>query len=111
MAIAFMLAHPYGHPRVMSSFAFTDPNTNPPMDDNENTISPNPITSKNKVNECGNGWVCEHRWRQIYNMVKFRNIVGNSKIKNWWSDGKNQIGKKFRRFECIFTVVWFNYTD
>lgn len=24
MAVAFMLAHPYGSPRVMSSFAFTD---------------------------------------------------------------------------------------
>ena len=21
---------------------------------------------------CGNGWICEHRWKQIHNMVEFR---------------------------------------
>ena len=40
---------------------------------------------------CSNGWVCEHRWRQIYNMVKFRNIVGNESMANWWTNDGNQI--------------------
>lgn len=45
-AIAFMLAHPYGTTRVMSSFAFTDPEAGPPMDGSQNLISPeiNPVS-------------------------------------------------------------------
>ena len=40
---------------------------------------------------CSNGWICEHRWRQIYNMVKFRNVVGNELVSNWWNNDGNQI--------------------
>lgn len=86
MAIAFMLAHPYGHPRIMSSFAFTDPSQGPP-NSNGSIISPE-IDDDGK---CTNGWVCEHRWPQIYRMVQFRNLVNKEKLKNWWSNGKNQI--------------------
>jgi hypothetical protein len=71
MAVAFMLAWPYGYPRVMSSFFFDDPNQGPPQDSNENILSP----TINSDGTCGNGWVCEHRWRQISNMVQFMNVV------------------------------------
>ena len=40
---------------------------------------------------CGNGWVCEHRWRQIYNMVRFRNTAASQGVTNWWDNGNNQI--------------------
>lgn len=39
-AIAFMLAHPYGEPQLMSSFAFTNTEAGPPQDNNGNIISP-----------------------------------------------------------------------
>jgi alpha-amylase len=39
-AIAFMLAHPYGEPQLMSSFSFTDTEAGPPMNSNGDTISP-----------------------------------------------------------------------
>jgi len=74
MAVAFMLAYPYGYPRVMSSFFFHDPSQGPPHDGSGNILSP--IINSDKT--CGNGWVCEHRWRQIYNMVKFRNVVAGT---------------------------------
>lgn len=101
MAVAFMLAHPYGRPRVMSSFAFSDPSQGPPADYDNNTISPEPITGYFGVgtgdvpNDCGHGWVCEHRWPQIYGMVEFRNLVQNAGLANWWKsdDNPNQIGK------------------
>ncbi|KAG5345659.1 AMY1 amylase, partial [Acromyrmex charruanus] len=86
MAAAFMLAYPYGHPRIMSSFAFTDPNQGPPADSYGNIISPKIVNG-----ECVNGWVCEHRWPQIYRMVQFRNLVNGENVHNWWSNGKNQI--------------------
>ncbi|XP_011866201.1 PREDICTED: alpha-amylase A-like [Vollenhovia emeryi] len=86
MAVAFMLAHPYGHARVMSSFAFTDPSQGPPANSDGSIISPEIVNG-----ECVNGWVCEHRWPQIYRMVQFRNLVNGEVIANWWSNGKNQI--------------------
>ncbi|CAL1680287.1 unnamed protein product [Lasius platythorax] len=86
MAIAFMLAHPYGHPRVMSSYAFNDPSQGPPANLDGSIISPEISNDR-----CTNGWVCEHRWPQIYHMVQFRNLVKNEPVKNWWSDENNQI--------------------
>ncbi|XP_019541465.2 alpha-amylase B-like [Aedes albopictus] len=87
MATAFMLAHPFGIVRVMSSFFFEHGDQGPPQDANGNLIPP----SINPDNTCGNGWVCEHRWRQVYNMIGFRNAVGNTAISNWWSNGNQQI--------------------
>nr|AAL92553.1 alpha-amylase [Bibio marci] len=87
MATAFTLAHPYGHVRLMSSFAFTNTNDGPPQDGAGNIISPN----INPDGSCGNGWVCEHRWRQIFHMVGFRNEVRGTGLNDWWSNGNNQI--------------------
>lgn len=87
MAVSFMLAHPYGNPRVMSSFDFNSFEQGPPADSAGNIISP----AFNPDKSCGNGWVCEHRIRQIYNMVGFRNFVGNANLTNWWDNGVNQI--------------------
>lgn len=87
MAVAFMLAHPYGNPRVMSSFDFHDFDSGPPHDSAGNTLSP----IINADNTCGNGWICEHRWRQIYNMVRFRNAANKTSIDNWWDNDQNQI--------------------
>lgn len=80
MATAYMLAWPYGYTRVMSSYYWDqwwengqDKNDwiGPPHDGSFNIISP----SFNADGSCGNGWICEHRWRQIYNMVEFRNVA------------------------------------
>ncbi|XP_065073859.1 alpha-amylase 1-like [Ochlerotatus camptorhynchus] len=87
MASAFMLAHPYGIVRVMSSFFFDNGDQGPPMDANGNLISP----SINPDGSCGNGWACEHRWRQIANMVGFRNAVRGTGLNDWWSNGSQQI--------------------
>ncbi|XP_026327828.1 alpha-amylase 1-like [Hyposmocoma kahamanoa] len=95
-ATAFMLAHPYGQPQVMSSFAFTNTEAGPPQDGNGNIISP----SINADNTCGNGWVCEHRWRQIFQMVAFRNVAGGHGVNNWWDNGSNQIA--FSRGNAAF---------
>lgn len=35
--------------------------------------------------------VCEHRWREIYNMVAFRNVVMGTSMTNWWDNGNYQI--------------------
>uniref|UniRef100_A0A8C9QHG9 Alpha-amylase n=1 Tax=Spermophilus dauricus TaxID=99837 RepID=A0A8C9QHG9_SPEDA len=56
---------------------------------------------------CGNDWVCEHRWRQIRNMVTFRNVVDGQPFQNWWDNGSNQVA--FGRGNKGFIV--FNNDD
>lgn len=87
MATAFALAYPFGVSRIMSSFDFEDPDQGPPQDSNGNLKSPVIFSD----DSCGGGWVCEHRWRQIYNMVGFKNVVEGTEVNNWWDNGKNQI--------------------
>ncbi|KAK4876349.1 hypothetical protein RN001_012771 [Aquatica leii] len=99
MATAFMLAHPFGITRIMSSFGFEETDQGPPQDEQENILSP----IINPDDTCGNGWICEHRWRQIYNMIGFKNIVQGTELNDWWSDGDQQIafcrgGKGFVAF-------------
>ena len=66
-AVAFMLAWNYGTKRIMSSFSFDgDTDRGPPGN--------GPII--NGQGTCDGGWVCEHRWRQIRNMVGFSKQAG-----------------------------------
>lgn len=104
MAIAFMLSYPYGITRIMSSFAFEHADQGPPADSSGNIISPGINADKT----CSNGWVCEHRWRQIYNMIGFKNAVGFDPITYWWSNGDQQIA--FCRGNKGF-IAFTNYGD
>ncbi|XP_041503985.1 alpha-amylase 1-like [Microtus oregoni] len=111
MAVGFMLAHPYGFTRVMSSYYW--PRYFENGNDINNWFGPpndNGATKEVTINEdttCGNGWVCEHRWRQIRNMVAFRNIVNGQPLSNWWDNGSNQVA--FGRGNKGFIV--FNNDD
>ncbi|MEQ2186928.1 hypothetical protein GOODEAATRI_033829, partial [Goodea atripinnis] len=68
MAVGYMLAHPYGVARIMSSYRWNRNFVNgkndwmgPPSNTNGSTKSV-PVYPDQT---CGDGWVCEHRWRQI----------------------------------------------
>lgn len=87
MANAFMLAHTYGLPRLMSSFEFETDEQGPPEDENHNIVG----REIGPDGQCMSPWVCEHRWKQIASMVKFKNVVGNSTIGNWADNGQNQL--------------------
>lgn len=82
------IARPYGFARIMSSFYFDERTQGPPHDGNYNLVSP----TFGANGECNDGkWVCEHRWRQTYNMVAFKNTVDTAPQANWWDNGDNQI--------------------
>ncbi|XP_037397667.1 amyAc_bac_euk_AmyA and Aamy_C domain-containing protein isoform X1 [Pygocentrus nattereri] len=112
MAMGIMLAHPYGVTRVMSSYRWDrnfengkDKNDwmGPPSHGNGSTkaVPINPDTT------CGDGWVCEHRWRQIRNMVNFRNVVDGQPISNWWDNGHQiAFGRGSRGFIVINNDDW-----
>ncbi|XP_004637021.1 pancreatic alpha-amylase isoform X2 [Octodon degus] len=111
MAVGFMLAHPYGFTRVMSSYRWDRKFQN--GQDVNDWIGPpnnNGATKEVTINPdttCGNGWVCEHRWRQIRNMVAFRNVANGQPFANWWDNGSNQVA--FGRGNKAFIV--FNNDD
>ncbi|XP_050415125.2 alpha-amylase [Patella vulgata] len=83
MAVAFTLAYNYGFTRVMSSYSFDSTDQGPP---HNSDFSAKDVTI-NQDGSCGNGWVCEHRWNPIGNMVAFRNAVTGTDLNNWYNQG------------------------
>lgn len=88
MATAFLLAHPFGIPRIMSSYSFNSTDQGPPCDENGEILSP---VMKDDDGECDGDWVCEHRWNAFANLVEFRRVSGNATLTNWQDNGANQI--------------------
>jgi len=85
LANVFMLAYPYGYPRVMSSYYFdyADTAAGPPAA---------PVHGPDGKVNCGEGpsgqgWVCEHRRPAIANMVKWRREAGESPVTHFFSTG------------------------
>lgn len=89
LANVFMLAYPYGYPKVMSGYYFDDTDAGPPAG----------------ASNCDNSaWVCQHHWSNIANMVAFRNYTVNAwSVDNWWDNGSNQIA--FSRGNKGFVVI------
>ncbi|KAK3099826.1 hypothetical protein FSP39_010394 [Pinctada imbricata] len=86
LAVAFTLAYNYGFTRVMSSYFFQNSDQGPPSN-GDGSPKDVPINSDGS---CGNGWVCEHRWKSIGNMAAFRNAVAGTGVQNW-RDVNNQV--------------------
>eukprot|EP00057_Strongylocentrotus_purpuratus_P027650 XP_011682124.1 PREDICTED: alpha-amylase 4N isoform X1 [Strongylocentrotus purpuratus] len=86
LAIAFMLSWPHGFPRIMSSYKFDQDWTGPPADNDWNTVEPTFNADGSCVSTDSYGWVCEHRWRGIKNMVEWRNQAGTEPVQNFWGD-------------------------
>ena len=75
LANVFMLAWPYGYPKVMSSYEFEDRDEGAPTTE--------PVTSG--ADGCNEGWVCEHRWPALAAMVGFRNATDGLPATHWQS--------------------------
>jgi len=91
IANAFQLAWQYGHVRIMSSYNWNQ-NIQGGHDTNEWVGPPSNGGNTNDV-ACFNGdWICEHRWRQIYNMVRFHNVALNYGVSHSWTNGNDAIG-------------------
>lgn len=93
LANVFMLAWPYGYPKVMSSFEFDDRDAGPPSTE---PISPG-------ASSCNDGWVCEHRIPAIANMVAFRAATTGAPITNWQQHGDAAIS--FGRGDAGHVVI------
>ncbi|MED5526899.1 MAG: carbohydrate-binding module family 20 domain-containing protein [Pseudomonadota bacterium] len=94
LANVFMLAYPYGYPKVMSSFYFTDTDAGP---------GGASVWQNGQPSGCYSTFACEHRWRPIANMVGFRNATDGGALSNWWDNGNNQVA--FGRSGKGFVVI------
>jgi alpha-amylase len=112
LANVFMLAWPHGYPSLMSSYAFEtasafDTSYGPPFDPATGaTRGPwdGGVSSPACFNQTRGNWVCEHRFRPIGNMVKFRAAtMGSWLVSDWWDNGSNQIA--FGRGAAGFVVI------
>jgi alpha-amylase len=101
LANVFMLAWPYGYPKVMSSYEFSDHDQGPPS----NTDGTTRAVYSNGVPDCGQGrWVCEHRWTDIAGMVGFRNYTSpHFAVSDWWTNADSAIA--FGRGERGFVII------
>ena len=100
-----MLAYPYGQAKLMSSFSFNNSDQGPPTENESNIKSP--IIQNDGT--CDSDWVCEHRWQEISNMVRFRVATNNTAISEWWDNGNNQIA--FSLGDAGFVAFNVDHTD
>ena len=92
LANVFMLAYPYGYPKVMSGYKWTDPNAGPPAN------------GPNSGDSCFTGnWQCDHRNRAIANMVQFRKTTAGQPVANWTNI--NNLAIAFGRGNRGFVVI------
>jgi alpha-amylase len=100
LAMVFMLAYPYGQPRIMSSYAFETSEQGPPATAMGRTRT---VYEPDRLG-CGGEWVCEHRQSAITAMVAFRAATqAQPTVTDWWSNGSNQIA--FGRGDRGFVVI------
>ena len=96
LANVFMLAWPYGYPKVMSSFDFHG---------DTDAGGPSLPVHNNGTLECfASNWKCEHRWSYIKGAMQFRNATSDHfAATDWWSNGGNQIA--FGRSDKGFVAI------
>jgi alpha-amylase len=96
LANVFMLAYPYGYPKVMSSYDFHG--------DTDAGAPSVPVHNNGNLECFGSSWKCEHRWSYIAGGVDFRNnTADNWNTTNWWDNGNNQIA--FGRGSSGFVAI------
>jgi alpha-amylase len=112
LANIFMLAWPYGYPKIMSSFAFertsdAGRSSGPPSDAAGTTdaiyMDGEPSCAPERTSAAIGQWVCEHRAPYIAQMIAFRAETAALPVANWWDDGGNRIA--FGRGDRGFVVI------
>jgi len=89
LANVFMLAWPYGRPRVMSSYAFSESSSGPPADADGAILS---VYTPDGDRCSDSTWICEHRHPLVAGMVGFHNATAQSmSLSDIWTNGSDQI--------------------
>ena len=124
LATIFTLAYPYGYPKVMSSYYWS----NNPADNSGDSLGPpsttapfgagsgpetRPVYTAGQVSgdvpgNCAGTyedgkWVCEHRRTAVANMVQFRKVTDGEAVSNWqtFDSGDIAFGRGSKGFVAI----------
>jgi alpha-amylase len=106
LANVWMLAHPYGYPSVMSSYALdrgspSGRDRGPPSDAAGVTAR---VSCASSMETASIGqWVCEHRDPMIRRMIAFRRVVAGADINRLWDNGGNAVA--FSRGDKGFVAI------
>jgi len=104
LATIFMMAHPYGYPKVMSSYYFHGHDQGRPMgpvhDEGRLACSADPAAVRQPSPE--HPWVCEHRWPAVASMVAWRRSAGDSKVSEWFLPEGNRLLMCRGKAACVF---------
>jgi len=104
LASVFMLAHPYGYPKIMSSYYFKNFDQGPPSvsvhgQDGEIRCGGHPEHVSGRP---GKPWVCEHRWPSLANMVGWRRTADAHNVDTFWAQDGNRVLMCRGPGACIF---------
>ncbi|HEU0015640.1 MAG TPA: alpha-amylase family protein [Longimicrobium sp.] len=106
LANVWMLAHPYGYPSVMSSYAF-DRSTQAGRDagppSNAAGVTNDVACAASLETVAMGQWVCEHRDPVIARMVGFRRAVAGAALAGAWDNGSNAVA--FSRGDRGFVAI------
>lgn len=98
LANAFMLGYDYGHPKILSDYAFNestqyDDGVKDSTDTTVPKISMDGVcaTQKDPTQMEYGDWNCQQRWTSIRGMIKFHNAVNGTSVSNWQESGSNDI--------------------
>lgn len=109
LAYVFMLAWPFGVPKIMSSFRFTG---------QDDPIPNTSIWQNGRFSgfDKNSPWVAQHRWNAIANMVLFHHKTKNARgISHVWANG-NQVAfartyQKPKEYIASVGFIVINATD
>jgi len=108
LANIFMLAHPYGYPKVMSSYYFGSHDQGPPSSSVHSGDSvacggqPGALGAAANVSGASEApWVCEHRWPAVANMVAWRRSAGSSDVEAFQAPGGDTIAFCRGKAACV----------
>lgn len=89
LANVFLLAFPYGYPKLMSSYDFAAGEFDRGPPEYENGDTKEVYNADGSMNCEGDEWICEHRRTPMKNMVGFKNYAHSKdayEISNWWTN-------------------------
>lgn len=103
LANIFMLAYPYGQPQLQSGFKLSYPTDAQGRIPNDQPVPANAIYDAAGTADF-TAWDQQHRWREIGNMVEFRNQTqGKWQVDDWTSNGADRIA--FHRGDRGFVAI------
>lgn len=104
LANVWMLAQPYGHPTVLSGYAFQCPEQRSmgPRSDAQGWTLPHSCIANFDTAVSGD-FTCEHRDPHILRMIGFRRRVAGAPLTGWWDNDANAIA--FSRGDKGFVAI------